>query len=110
MIERELSEVKNLDDWEEIPRILNKQDHILWKLSDAPHRGRDGDSYLIELVEFHKGKAMIRTKSTGTWKKGYTVSFDTRDYVFKEKQEYMVKITIYINMGREVSDSVYIKL
>lgn len=109
MLERELSDIKNVLDYHEIPRILYKDDVIVWNLTDSPSFGKDGNVYRIEVIEFYKGKEIIRSKQVGTWKQKHSVGFDTTDQLFRRKQEYCVRITIYINNNREVWDNVYIR-
>ncbi len=106
MIEREISEEKNFEVWQEFPIILNRHDFITYRLPDIPYTS----TYKTQLIEFFKGNEIIRSIRRGKWKKGYTVGFDTEDFPIKSNIQYCIRTTIYIKNNRRVFDNIFIKI
>lgn len=110
MINRELSDIKNFEDWLEFPIMLNRHDFITYKLTESPSNEANKNTYVITLVEFFKGREVIRSRKTGTWRKGIEIGFDTEEFPIKSKIQYCIRTTLYIKNNRRVFDNIFIKI
>ncbi|KKN31657.1 hypothetical protein LCGC14_0821750 [marine sediment metagenome] len=110
MINREISEEKNYEDWLEFPIILDRHTFITYNLPEMPSNESDGKIYTVTLIEFFKGREVIRSIFRGNWKKGYEIGFDTEDFPIKSNIQYCLRTIIYIKNNRRVFDNIFIKI
>ncbi len=110
MIDREISENKNYEDWLEFPIILDRHTFITYNLPETPSNTKDGKTYTVTLIEFYKGREVTRSFTKGNWKRGYEIGFDTEEFPIKSNIQYCIRTTIYIKNNRRVFDNIFIKI
>ncbi len=111
MLERILSDLKNIEDYQEFPVIVTKPEIIAYTLPDPPERKTHKEPQYVMLVYlFHQGKKYPKHKIVQRWKQGYQIAFSTDDYYFETGKDYCLETTIYIKNGRQVMDRIFIKI
>lgn len=111
MLERTLSDTKNIEDYQELPVIITRPSVIMYTFPDPPAWKTNKEAqYIIMVYLFHQGKKYPKHKIVHKWRQGFQIAFSTDDYYFEAGKEYCVETTIYIKNNRQVMDRIFIKI
>lgn len=93
----------------EFPIVIDERGVIQFKIHSNPHR--IDASYTFILYEYNSfGEPIQRLKTSGSYRKGYTIGFDmTSDYYTKPDKRYALILTIYDVNNTKISEVVFIE-
>jgi len=90
------------------PRLIKKRGVLEICFKNIP--SQEDNRYYLELYEITKsGKAVMRHKTQGQWRRNYSIAYDTsRDFYAVAERQYILLIKFYVLNNIEVKEYVYI--